>query len=85
MWLGPPSGGSPDDHQIRSFDAYRPRRLALSEAIFVASPARQGKLCRILIERVVVRDREVAAIDRTLPIPPFFEIQRWYPQGDSNP
>ena len=75
----------PDDDRIRSFDAYRARLLALPEAIAVASPARREELCRILIERVVVRDREVAAIDWTPPARPFFEKQRECPQGDSNP
>jgi DNA invertase Pin-like site-specific DNA recombinase len=75
----------PDDDRIRSFDAYRARLLALPEAIAVASPARREELCRILVERVVVRDREVAAIDWTPPARPFFERQRECPQGDSNP
>ena len=75
----------PDDDRIRSFDAYRARLMALPEAIAVASPARREELCRILVERVVVRDREVAAIAWTPPARPFFERQRWYPQGDSNP
>ena len=76
----------PDDDRIRSFDAYRARLLALPEAIAVASPARREELCRILVERVVVRDREVAAIDWTPPARPFFEKrQRECPQGDSNP
>ena len=75
----------PDDDRIRSFDAYRARLLALPEAIAVASPARREDLCRILVERVVVRDRTVAAIDWTPPARPFFERQRVCPQGDSNP
>ena len=75
----------PDDDRIRSFDAYRARLLALPEAIAVASPARQEELCRILVERVVVRDRTVSAIDWTAPARPFFEKQRECPQGDSNP
>ena len=77
--------GLPDDDRIRSFDAYRARMLALPEAIAVASPARREELCRILVKRVVVRDREVAAIDWTPPARPFFERQRECPQGDSNP
>jgi hypothetical protein len=71
--------------RIRSFDAYRARLLALPEAIAVASPARQEELCQILVERVVVRDRTVSAIDWTAPARPFFEKQRECPQGDSNP
>ena len=57
----------------------------LPEAIAVASPARREELCRILVERVGVRDREVSAIDWTAPKRPFLESQREYPQGDSNP
>ena len=71
--------------RIRSVDAYRARLLALPEAILVASQARQEELCRILVERVVVRDREVETIDWTPPARPFFEKQRECPQGDSNP
>jgi hypothetical protein len=74
----------PDDDRISSFDAYRARLLALPEAIAVASPARREELCRILVERVVVRDREVEAIDWTPPARPFFEKQRVCPQGGSS-
>ena len=80
-----PPRGLPDDDRVRSFDAYRARLLALPEAISVASPARQEELCRILVERVVVRDREVESIDWTPQARPFFEKQRVCPQGDSNP
>ncbi|MGZ8514499.1 MAG: hypothetical protein ACXWXA_05590 [Candidatus Limnocylindrales bacterium] len=76
----------PDDDRIRSFDAYRARLLALPEAITVATPARREELCRILVERDTVRDREVETIDWTPPARPFFEKrQRVCPQGDSNP
>ncbi len=76
----------PDDDRIRSFDAYRARLLALPEAIAVATPARREELCRILVERVTVRDREIDRIDWTPPARPFFEKrQRVCPQGDSNP
>jgi DNA invertase Pin-like site-specific DNA recombinase len=75
----------PDDDRVRSFDAYRARLLALPEAIATATPARREELCRILVERVVVRNREVSAIDWTPPARPFFEKQRECPQGDSNP
>jgi hypothetical protein len=71
----------PDEDRIRSFDAYRARLLALPDAIAVASPARREELCRILVERVVVRDRQLEAIDWTPPARPFFEIQRECPQG----
>ena len=75
----------PDGDRIRTFDAYRARILALPEAIEVASPARLEELCRIFVERVVVRDRQLAAIDWTPAARPFFEKQRECPQGDSNP
>ena len=76
----------PHEDRVTSFDAYRTRVLALPEAIAVASPARREELCRIVVERVVVRDREVEAIEWTPPARPFFEKrQRECPQGDSNP
>jgi hypothetical protein len=75
----------PDDDRIRSFDAYRARVLGLPEAIAVASPARREELCRIVVERIVVNDRRVEAIEWTAPVRPFFEKQRVCPQGDSNP
>ena len=75
----------PDEDRIRSFDAYRARLLALPEAIAAATPARREELCRIVVERVVVRDRQLDTIDWTPPARPFFERQREYPQGDSNP
>ena len=74
-----------DDDRIRSFDAYRARVLGLPEAIAVASPARREELCRIVIERIVVDDRQGDAIVWTPPARPFFERQRECPQGDSNP
>ena len=75
----------PDGDRILAFDAYRARILALPEAIAVASGARREELCRIVVERVVVRDRQLETIDWTPPARPFFERQREYPQGDSNP
>ncbi len=75
----------PDDDRIRSFDAYRARILELPDAISVASPARREELCRIVVQQVVIRDRQVEAIDWTPPARPFFERQRECPQGDSNP
>ena len=75
----------PGDDRIASFDAYRARLLGLAEAIAVASPARQEELCRIVLQRIVVCDREIAAIDWAPAVKPFFERQRVCPQGDSNP
>ena len=51
----------------------------------VASPARREELCRIVVGRVVVRDRQVATIEWKPQARRFFERQRWWPQGDSNP
>ncbi len=75
----------PDNDRIRSFDAYRARVLELPEAIGVASPARREELCRIVVERVVIRDRRLDSITWAPPVRPFFEKQRECPQGDSNP
>ena len=68
-----------------AFDAYRARVLALPEAMAAASGERREELCRIVVERVVVRDRQLETIDWTPPARPFFERQRACPQGDSNP
>jgi DNA invertase Pin-like site-specific DNA recombinase len=76
----------PDGDRVTAFDAYRQQILALPDAIAAASPARREELCRIVVERVVVRDREIDAIEWTPPALPFFEKrQRECPQGDSNP
>ena len=75
----------PDGDRIRAFDAYRARVLALPGAIAAASPERREELCRIVVQRVVVRDRQLEAIEWTPAARPFFERQREYPQGDSNP
>ena len=75
----------PDGDRVIAFDAHRARILALPEAIAVASPARREELCRIVVERVVVGDRQVAQIEWVPAARPFFERQRACPQGDSNP
>jgi hypothetical protein len=75
----------PDGDRIVAFDSYRARIVALPEAIAVASGARREELCRIVVERVIVRDRQLDTIDWTPPARPFFERQRECPQGDSNP
>ena len=75
----------PDDDRVRSFDAYRTRLLELPDAIAAASPARREELARIVVQRVVVRDRQVQEIVWTPPARPFLEKQRACPQGDSNP
>jgi hypothetical protein len=71
----------PDGDRILAFDAYRARVLALPEAIAVASGARREELCRIVVEPVVVRDRNLETIAWTPPARPSFERQREYPQG----
>jgi hypothetical protein len=74
----------PDGDRIRTFDAYRARVLGLPEAIEIASPERREELCRIVVQRVVVRNRQLAAIDWTPAARPFFtKRQRECPQGDS--
>ena len=78
-------GDLPDGDRVVAFDAYRTRLLELPEAIAVASPARREELCRIVVEQVLVRDRQVEAIEWTPPVRPFFKRQRERPQGDSNP
>ncbi len=72
----------PDGDRITAFDAYRARILALPDAIAAASPARREELCRIVVQRVIVRDRQVEAIDWVPPARPFFKRQRECPQGD---
>lgn len=75
----------PDGDRIRTFDAYRAKVLELPDAIDAATPARREELSRIVVQRVVVRDRRMASIDWTPAVRPFFERQRECPQGDSNP
>lgn len=75
----------PDNDRIRSFDAYRARVLELPEAIAVASPAPREELCRIVVERIVIRICRLDSMVWTPPVRPFFEKQRECPQGDSNP
>jgi len=74
----------PDGDRIRTFDAYRARVLALPDAIEVATPERREELGRIVVQRVVVRDRQLETIDWTPAARPFFgKRQRECPQGDS--
>ena len=76
----------PDGDRIAHFDAFRAQVLALPEAIAAASPARREELCRVIVRRVVVGDREVEAIEWTPAARPFFQkMERVCPQGDSNP
>ena len=62
----------PDGDRIRTFDAYRARVLALPDAIEAASAERREELCRIVVQRVVVRNRQLEAIDWTPAARPFF-------------
>ena len=78
-------GRLPDGDRVMAFDTHRVRLLTLRDVIANASPARQKELCRIVVENVIVHDREVSAITWTPPLRPFLSIQQWYPQGDSNP
>jgi hypothetical protein len=71
----------PDGDRIRAFDAYRTRILALPDAIAAASGARLEELCRIVIQRVVVADRQLRTIEWVPAARPFFEKQRECPQG----
>jgi site-specific DNA recombinase len=75
----------PDDNRVAQFDSYRKRILELPDAIASASPERREELCRIVLAKVVVRDRRVEAIQWVPAVRPFFERQRVCPQGDSNP
>ena len=75
----------PDGDRIREFDAYRTRILALPGAIAAASPARLEELCRIVVQEVVVANRQVRTIEWVPVARPFLKWQRECPQGDSNP
>jgi hypothetical protein len=75
----------PDGDRIRTFDAYRARVLALPDAIAAASPAKREELCRIVVQKVVVQNWQLAGIEWVPAARPFFEWQRECPQGDSNP
>ncbi len=82
-WNG--SEGRINGFILRTFDAYRARVLELPDAIEAASPARREELSRIVVQRVVIRDRRLASIEWVPAVRPFFERQRECPQGDSNP
>ncbi len=75
----------PHGDRVRAFDAYRAQVLALPDAIEAASPARREELSRIVVQRVVVRDRRLEIIEWMPAARPFFERHLEYPQGDSNP
>lgn len=76
----------PDGDRVTSFDAYRATVLALPDAIAAASPAQRRELCRMVVERIVIRDRVLESITWTPAARPFFaKRQRVCPQGDSNP
>jgi hypothetical protein len=66
---------------VEAFDAYRTRILALPDAIEAASPERREELCRVVVQRVVVRARRLEPIEWVPAARPFFERQREYPQG----
>jgi len=58
---------------------YRAKLLALPAAIAVAPPARREELCRVVVEKVVVNDRNVEEIVWTPPARPFVGRQRLVP------
>ena len=74
-----------DGDRIRTFDAYRARVLELPWAIEAASLTKREELCRVVVQRVVVRNRQLAGIEWVPAARPFFEKRRECPQGDSNP
>jgi len=77
---------TPIQEEIARDEAERTRLQELPHAIEAASPARREELTRIVVQQVVVRDRQVQSITWTPAARPFFEIrQRECPQGDSNP
>jgi len=63
-----------------AFDAQRARILALPGAIAGASPARREELCRIVVGRLVVADRQMVESEWTLPAQPFLKRQRACPK-----
>src|SRR3972149_1641866 len=71
----------PGGDRVLAFDAYGGRVLALPDAIAVASPARREELCRIVVQRVVVRDRQLETITWTPLARPLFARKRGGPQG----
>jgi len=74
----------PDGDRVVVFDAHRARILTLPDAIAVASPEKREELCRIVVQRVVVADRQVIEIEWTPPAQPFLKRQRACPQGGSS-
>jgi Recombinase/Recombinase zinc beta ribbon domain len=75
----------PDGDRIRTFDAYRARVLELPDAIEASTPARREALSRIVVQRVVVRDRRLEAIEWTPAARPFFENSGSAPKGIRTP
>jgi hypothetical protein len=59
--------------------------FALSFVLAFPSRSRREELSRIVIQGVVVRVRQLEAIEWTPQVRAFFEGQRECPQGDSNP
>ena len=68
-----------------AFSLLQESEAAAVGAIAGTSPARREELSRIVVERVVVRDRRLSSIEWVPAMRPFFERQRECPQGDSNP
>jgi hypothetical protein len=74
----------PDWDRVIAFDTHRARILALPDAISVASAEKREQLARIVIQRVVVADRQILAIEWTAPAQPFQKRQQACPQGGSS-
>ena len=75
----------PDGDPILSFDASRAWILALPDTIPVASGARSEKLGRIVVDRVVVRNRQPAALDPSAPARPSPNDSGSTPKGPWGP
>jgi hypothetical protein len=75
----------PDGDRVIAFDVHRARILALPEAMAMASPTRRQELCRIVVERVVIADREISEIEWKPAAKPFLERQLGAPKGIRTP
>ena len=78
----------PSEDRVILFDRNRRVLTSMAENIAAASPIQRSELVRLLVERVVARDRQVrdSDIEWTPPAQPFFETRCLVcPQGDSNP
>jgi hypothetical protein len=66
--------------------AYRTQLLTRPEATAAAPDVRREEPRRLVVHKAVLSDRDVASIEWTPSVRPFFaNEQRECPQGDSNP